>query len=37
MIKGIVREHRREKRRLSHIKKRKGRLDLRTGKPGKKK
>tara|TARA_E500000081_G_C6088420_1_gene331451 strand:- start:627 stop:752 length:126 start_codon:yes stop_codon:yes gene_type:complete len=37
ITKSIVREYRREKRRASHVKKRKGRIDNRTGKPGKKK
>jgi|TARA_B100001059_G_C17506953_1_gene413857 hypothetical protein len=32
-----VRKYRREKRKLVHKKKRKGRIDFRTGRPGKRK
>ena len=32
-----IRKYRREKRKLFHKKKRKGRIDLRTGRPGKRK
>ena len=32
-----IRKYRREKRKLVHKKKRKGRIDIRTGRPGKRK
>tara|TARA_B100000424_G_C22817758_1_gene437592 strand:- start:254 stop:364 length:111 start_codon:yes stop_codon:yes gene_type:complete len=36
-MKSEIREYRRAKRKQFHIKKRKGRLDPRTGRPGKRK